>query len=87
MLNPDGVANGLTRHNMAGYNLNAVYRQAYRGKMPTIWAYKELVKWYNKMDLFYGLFDLHSHTTKRGIFFFCNPLTQSTYKSILTIPY
>jgi len=48
MLNPDGVAYGLTRHNLMGLNLNAYYKQANRKEMPTIWAFKKLVKYYHK---------------------------------------
>jgi len=55
--------------------------------MPTIWAFKELIKYSQREGKLWAIFDLHSHTTKRGIFFFSNPLKENTYKAILRIPY
>ena len=82
MLNPDGVAKGLTRHDSNGLNLNAYYKYAKKKKMPTIWALKELIKYNHTEGNVWAIFDLHSHTTKRGIFFFSNPLFHNTYNNI-----
>ena len=86
MLNPDGVFNGYTRLDTNGFNLNAHYKFADH-RTPSITALTELVKTINKKGKLYAYFDLHSHLTKRGIFFFGNPVKDKNYKEALEIPY
>jgi hypothetical protein len=86
MLNPDGVANGYTRLDTNGFNLNAMYKYT-NEKVPSIYALKMLIKYLSSRGVFHAYIDLHSHTTKRGIFFFSNPLTESNYRETLEIPY
>lgn len=86
MLNPDGVSNGYTRLDTNGFNLNAHYKFADH-RTPSITALTELIKIINKKGHLYAYFDLHSHLTKRGIFFFGNPIKGHNYKEALEIPY
>lgn len=86
MLNPDGVANGYTRLDTNGLNLNAYYKFANR-KTPTIYALKRLVKYLSDQGVLHAYIDLHAHTTKRGIFFFANPLNEDNYRETLEIPF
>jgi len=86
MLNPDGVANGYTRLDTNGFNLNARYKFT-NEKTPSIYALKKLIGFLSSKGVLHSYIDLHSHTTKRGIFFFANPLTESSYKETLEIPY
>ena len=86
MLNPDGVANGYTRLDTNGYNLNARYKFT-NHKTPTIYALKKLMGYFSSRGVLHSYIDLHAHTTKRGIFFFANPLTEQNYLQTLEIPY
>ena len=86
MLNPDGVANGYTRLYANGVKLNAHYKFADH-KTPTIQALTKLIKTISKEGNLFAYFDLHSHITKRGIFFFGNPINPSNYNQALEIPY
>ena len=86
MLNPDGVANGYTRLDTNGFNLNARYKLT-NHKTPSIYAMKKLVSFLSKKKVLHAYIDLHSHTTKRGIFFFANPLNDNNYKETLELPY
>lgn len=86
MLNPDGVANGYTRLDTNGLNLNAYYKHANK-KTPTIYALKRFIKFLSDRKVLHSYIDLHAHTTKRGIFFFANPLNEDNYKETLEIPY
>lgn len=86
MLNPDGVYNGYTRLDTNGFNLNAHYKFADH-RTPSITALTQLIKTINRRGQLYGYFDLHSHLTKRGIFFFGNPVNGENYKEALEIPY
>lgn len=86
MLNPDGVANGYTRLDTNGYNLNARYKFT-NHKTPSIYALKKLIHFISTKGNFFAYIDLHSHTTKRGMFFFGNPLTDKNYRETLEIPY
>jgi hypothetical protein len=86
MLNPDGVANGYTRLDTNGLNLNAYYKHANK-RTPTIYALKRLMKYLSERKVLHAYIDLHAHTTKRGIFFFANPLNHMNYKETLEIPY
>lgn len=86
MLNPDGVYNGYTRLDTNGYNLNAHYKWAGH-KTPSIKALTDVIKFVNKNGNLHAYLDLHSHLTKRGIFFFGNPINQVNYKEALEIPF
>ncbi len=86
MLNPDGVANGYTRLDTNGYNLNARYKFT-NEKTPSIYSLKKLIGYFSSRGVLHSYIDLHAHTTKRGIFFFANPLTEQNYQQTLEIPY
>lgn len=93
MLNPDGVANGYTRLDTNGYNLNARYASislrysSTNHLTPTIYSLKKLIGYLSKEKVLHAYIDLHAHTTKRGIFFFSNPLNEQNYQETLEIPY
>lgn len=87
MLNPDGVINGYTRLDINGYNLNAHYIHADFQSTPSISALINLIKQIDTKGQLFAYFDLHAHITKRGIFFFGNPLNTRTYSETLEIPY
>ena len=86
MLNPDGVANGYTRLDSNGLNLNAHYKKANQ-KTPSIFSLKKLIKFLKKKKALHTYIDLHSHLTKRGIFFFGNPINSKTYIKSMSLPY
>lgn len=86
MLNPDGVANGYTRLDTNGLNLNAYYKNANK-RTPSIYALKRFIKFLSGQGVLHAYIDLHAHTTKRGIFFFANPLNEGNYKETLEIPF
>jgi murein tripeptide amidase MpaA len=86
MLNPDGVYNGYTRLDTNGYNLNAHYKYADHNT-PTINALSTLIDIIDSKGQLYAYFDLHSHLTKRGVFFFGNPVNEENYEETLEIPY
>lgn len=86
MLNPDGVSNGYTRLDTNGINLNAHYKYA-DANTPSIYALKKFIKFLSVKKVLHSYIDLHAHTTKRGIFFFANPLSPSNQRDILELPY
>ena len=86
MLNPDGVDLGLTRTDSNGFNLNSIYSDADINH-PSIYGFKKLVRFLHKNSKINFFFDLHSHFTKRGVFFFGNPLAKKNYEKILLFPF
>src|SRR3990167_2119279 len=56
-------------------------------RTPSIYALKKLISYLSKQKVLHAYIDLHAHTTKRGIFFFSNPLTEQNYQETLEIPY
>lgn len=72
ILNPDGVFCGYYRTDAGGANLNRFYIKPVITEHPTIFAVKEVVKYYKATyDVFLYL-DLHGHASKKGCFIYGN---------------
>lgn len=70
MLNPDGVINGNTRVNLAGWDLNRKWAFPVEKLFPTIYHLKGLISSLqaeNKVEMFC---DLHGHSIHKNIFMY-----------------
>ena len=72
ILNPDGVFHGHYRTDTRGANLNRHYRTPLITEHPTIFAVKELMKYYNSSYNVAFYLDLHGHASKKGCFVYGN---------------
>ncbi|ETW09887.1 hypothetical protein H310_00331 [Aphanomyces invadans] len=74
MLNPDGVINGNTRVNLAGWDLNRKWAYPVEKLFPTIFHLKRLITNYQRPQPPLGMprvaiyCDLHGHSIQRNIF-------------------
>ncbi|RHZ29491.1 hypothetical protein DYB37_011464 [Aphanomyces astaci] len=74
MLNPDGVINGNTRVNLAGWDLNRKWAYPVEKLFPTIFHLKRLITNYQRPQPPHGAprvaiyCDLHGHSIQRNIF-------------------
>lgn len=92
MINPDGVIIGNQRCDFIGYDLNWTFSTASKVLQPVPFYIKQLIKdvrtelWSTYSNFFY--FDIHSHSTKKGIFMY-GPhymLHEENYMKIRMIP-
>lgn len=72
ILNPDGVFCGYYRTDTRGANLNRFYRNPLITEHPTIFAVKELMKYYKSTYNIAFYLDLHGHASKKGCFVYGN---------------
>lgn len=68
MLNPDGVVNGNTRVNLAGWDLNRKWASPIEKMFPTIFHLKRLLANYQSRGRVAVYCDLHGHSLSRNIF-------------------
>jgi cytosolic carboxypeptidase protein 2/3 len=68
MLNPDGVINGNTRVNLAGWDLNRKWSNPIEKLFPTIFHLKKLLTQWQLKDRVAIYCDLHGHSINRNIF-------------------
>jgi hypothetical protein len=71
MLNPDGVAAGNSRCNLAGLDLNRQWSRPDPAACPTVFALRALVAERNQARSAVTMFlDMHGHSRREGVFFF-----------------
>lgn len=68
MLNPDGVVNGNTRVNLAGWDLNRKWSYPVEKLFPTVYHLKRLIATLQARDRVAIYCDLHGHSLNRNIF-------------------
>ncbi|TMW58305.1 hypothetical protein Poli38472_011893 [Pythium oligandrum] len=70
MLNPDGVINGNTRVNLAGWDLNRKWASPVEKLFPTIYHLKRQLAHFQSRDRVAIFCDLHGHSINRNIFMY-----------------
>jgi hypothetical protein len=68
MLNPDGVINGNTRVNLAGWDLNRKWSYPAEKLFPTVFHLKKHIATFQARDRVAIYCDLHGHSINRNIF-------------------
>ncbi|DAZ92918.1 TPA: hypothetical protein N0F65_011323 [Lagenidium giganteum] len=68
MLNPDGVVNGNTRVNLAGWDLNRKWSYPVEKLFPTVFHLKKLIATLQTRDRVAIYCDLHGHSINKNIF-------------------
>lgn len=68
MLNPDGVVNGNTRVNLAGWDLNRKWSFPVEKLFPTVFHLKRQIATFQARDRVAIYCDLHGHSLNRNIF-------------------
>ena len=87
MLNPDGVIQGHTVLDSNGENLDDRYLNGDYNETPTIFALKSLVQHISSNYELYCYFDIHAHSTRRGVTFFGDLIDEKNYFNVLLMPY
>lgn len=82
MLNPDGVVNGNTRVNLAGWDLNRKWSNPVEKLFPTVYHLKRLISTFQSRDRVAIYCDLHGHSLNRNIFTYgCYNVKKSSKKT------
>lgn len=82
MLNPDGVVNGNTRVNLAGWDLNRKWSNPVEKLFPTVYHLKRLISTFQSRDRVAIYCDLHGHSLNRNIFTYgCYNVKKSSKKA------
>lgn len=72
MLNIDGVVNGNSRCNLAGFDLNRCWIEPSKKIQPTIYHMKNMIKKFQEDRDIFLVCDLHGHSRKKNIFMYGN---------------
>ena len=73
MINADGVLYGNYRTNLAGTDLNRMWRNPRKDLQPEIYYIKKFLQLINKTAPISMIIDLHGHSKSLNSFFYGNP--------------
>eukprot|EP00919_Chromeraceae_sp_WS-2016_P006061 GHVR01014230.1.p1 GENE.GHVR01014230.1~~GHVR01014230.1.p1 ORF type:complete len:149 (+),score=4.93 GHVR01014230.1:830-1276(+) len=87
MVNVDGVKYGNYRTNLAGYDLNRVWRNPHKIFHPEIYAVKKFMCQVQKEVPISLIVDIHGHSKSLNSFFYGNPQKKNGSENPKLFPY